>query len=102
MHRLLQDFRAGGHWHLLARRQFGGQGSYGNGSAMRVAPLGAYFADNVDLAAEQARLSSVVTHTHEEAVAGAVAVAVAAAHAARIGATGQSPTPAAFLDSVLP
>ena len=102
MHTLLQDIRHGGHWHLLARKQFSGQGSYGNGSAMRVAPLGAYFADDLTLVVEQARLSSVVTHTHEEAIAGAIAVAVAAAHAARLGETGETPTPAEFLDSVLP
>jgi ADP-ribosylglycohydrolase len=48
---------------------------------MRVAPLGAYFADDLERCAEQARLSSLVTHTHPEGVAGAIAVAVAAAMA---------------------
>jgi ADP-ribosylglycohydrolase len=102
MRRLLQDIRHGGHWRPLARKQFSGQGSYGNGAAMRVAPLGAYFADDVALAVEQARLSSLITHTHEEAVAGAIAVAVAAAHAAQIGETGRQPSPAEFLDDILP
>ena len=56
----------------------------GNGSAMRVAPLGAYFADDLARCAEEARASSVVTHTHAEGVAGAIAVAVAASMAWRL------------------
>ena len=48
---------------------------------MRVAPLGAYFADDLNRCAEEARASSVVTHTHPEGVAGTIAVAVAAAAA---------------------
>jgi ADP-ribosylglycohydrolase len=51
----------------------------GNGSAMRVAPLGAYFAEDLERCVEEARASSLVTHTHPEGVAGAIAVAVAAA-----------------------
>jgi ADP-ribosylglycohydrolase len=58
---------------------FDGMGSLGNGSAMRVAPLGAYFHADLERVAEQAALSAAVTHTHPEAVDGAVAVALAAA-----------------------
>jgi ADP-ribosylglycohydrolase len=54
----------------------------GNGSAMRVAPLGAYFADDTAVLVEQARLSAQVTHLHCEGEAGAIAVALAAAFAA--------------------
>src|SRR5947209_8987109 len=49
---------------------------------MRVAPLGAYFADDLDRAAAEAALSAEVTHTHPEGVAGAIATAVATALAA--------------------
>jgi ADP-ribosylglycohydrolase len=49
---------------------------------MRVAPLGAYYADDLRKAAAEAVLSAEVTHTHPEGVAGAVATAVAAALAA--------------------
>jgi ADP-ribosylglycohydrolase len=52
---------------------------------MRVAPLGAYFADDLGRCAEEARASSLVTHTHPEGVAGAIAVAVAAAVAWQLG-----------------
>jgi ADP-ribosylglycohydrolase len=79
MYELLPQLRAGVPWRAAARSLFGGQGSYGNGGAMRIAPLGAYFADDLPAAAEQAALAAEVTHAHPEAVAGAVAVAVAAA-----------------------
>ncbi len=75
----MREITAGAKWRDTAANAFGGQGSKGNGSAMRVAPLGAYFADDLIQCVEQARLSSLVTHTHPEAVAGAIAVAVAAA-----------------------
>lgn len=102
MHRLLWEVRCGEDWAERAGSLFGGQGSFGNGAAMRVAPLGAFFADDVDAAAEQAALSAVVTHTHEEAVAGAVAVAVAAAQAWRLGRERARPRRSEFLDLVLP
>lgn len=79
---------------------FNGQGSYGNGAAMRVAPLGAFFADeDYDTIFEQARLSAETTHTHPEGVAGAVAVAVAAAVAYQTH--GATPSRAAFLEAIL-
>ncbi|MGW6706797.1 ADP-ribosylglycohydrolase family protein [Streptomyces sp. NPDC054956] len=82
MHGVLRRIGDGEDWHAVTTEQFGGQGSYGNGAAMRVAPLGAWFRDDPAVAAEQARLSALATHAHPEAVAGAVAVAVAAALAA--------------------
>ena len=48
---------------------------------MIVAPLGAFFSDDLEKAAEQARLSAEVTHGHPEGQAGAIAIAVAAAQA---------------------
>ncbi|WP_149180403.1 ADP-ribosylglycohydrolase family protein [Streptomyces sp. TRM49041] len=66
-------------WPTLSAELFDGQGSLGNGAAMRIAPLGAWYADDLGLAVRQAEASARVTHAHPEAVAGAVAVAVAAA-----------------------
>lgn len=97
MNRLLRLVRQGGAWRELSRDLFDGQGSWGNGAAMRVAPLGAWFADDLDEAARQAALSAEVTHARPEAVAGAVAVAVAAALASR----DEPPAPRDFLDTVL-
>ncbi|MFJ6214920.1 ADP-ribosylglycohydrolase family protein [Streptomyces sp. NPDC092296] len=99
VNRLLRLVRQGGSWRELAAGLFEGQGSWGNGAAMRVAPLGAWFAADPERAAEQAARSAEVTHAHPEAVAGAVAVAVAAAWAARTRHS--DPAPAALLDAVL-
>lgn len=80
MHDLLHKYRyVGPRWRDEASALFDGQGSYGNGSAMRVAPLGAYFADDWARIPEEAALSSTTTHCHSEAVAGAIAIALAAA-----------------------
>lgn len=102
MHGLLARIGEGIPWQHAAGELFAGHGSYGNGAAMRVTPLGAYFADEPVRAAEEAAMSAVVTHTHPEAVAGAIAVAVAAAIATQLA--GHSPTPsrAEFLDQLLP
>lgn len=80
----LREINAGAKWREMAANAFGGQGSMGNGGAMRVAPLGAYFADDLERCADAARASSLVTHTHPEGVAGTVAVAVGAAMAWRM------------------
>ena len=102
MHILLPGVYRGASWQKLASSLFGGKGSFGNGAAMRVAPLGAYFADDLDKVVEQAALSAEVTHAHAEGIAGAIAVAVAAAHAARLRGSQQIPRGADFLDLILP
>ena len=66
-----------------ARGLFGGQGSFGNGAAMRVAPAGCFFHDEADLY-EQVRLSSSVTHAHPVGVDGAAVLAKAVAQAVRL------------------
>jgi ADP-ribosylglycohydrolase len=83
MHELLPALGEPGAWRRLAPSLFEGQGSAGNGAAMRVAPLGAFLADDLDQVVAQAALSAEVTHAHPEGVAGAIAVAVAAALAYR-------------------
>ncbi|OEV00017.1 hypothetical protein AN217_21870 [Streptomyces qinglanensis] len=80
VNRMLRLIRQeGGDWRELAASLFDGQGSWGNGGAMRVAPLGAWFADDPERAADEAVRSAEVTHRHPEAVAGTRAVAAAAA-----------------------
>jgi ADP-ribosylglycohydrolase len=51
---------------------------------MRAAPLGAYFADDLDAVVEHARRAAEVTHAHPEGIAGSIAVAAAAAWAWRL------------------
>jgi len=82
---ILRSILAGEDWQIASASAFGGTGSMGNGAAMRVAPLGAYFADELDTSLRaEAVLSAGVTHAHREGKAGAIAVAVAAAAAWRL------------------
>lgn len=98
VNRMLRLVREGGDWRELAAALFDGRGSWGNGAAMRIAPLGAWYADDPEQATHQAEISAYVTHQHREAVTGAMAVAAAAALAA--GPAGP-PTPAGLLDGVI-
>jgi hypothetical protein len=82
-HDILQAIHEGEPWRKASSQAFGGSGSMGNGGAMRVAPLGAYFADDLDRVVTEARASAEVTHFHREGQAGAIAIAVAAAWAYR-------------------
>ncbi len=100
MHRLLPRYARGADWRHEAPRLFDGQGSYGNGAAMRVAPLGAYFAADLDRVVVEATKSAKVTHTHPEAIAGAITVAVATAVAANAAHT-PSRDPSGFTDTVI-
>jgi ADP-ribosylglycohydrolase len=78
---VLEAIADGQSWQDSARLIYGGSGSMGNGGAMRVAPIGAYFADDLDEVIDHARASAVVTHAHPEGQAGAIATALAAAWA---------------------
>ncbi|MEU5436756.1 ADP-ribosylglycohydrolase family protein [Streptomyces sp. NPDC020719] len=98
VNRMLRLIREGGDWRELAAALFNGQGSWGNGSAMRIAPLGAWYADDPEQATHQAEISSYTTHQHREAVVGAMAVAAAAA---LVAAPTGPPTPADLLDGVV-
>jgi ADP-ribosylglycohydrolase len=100
MHNLLRVYAEGASW-TMAQKLFEGQGSYGNGAAMRIAPLGAYFAEDLAQVTEQARVSAIVTHAHPEGIAGAVAVAIAAAYATRLRGS-SAPTRSEFLQMILP
>lgn len=57
--------------------------SYGNGGAMGIAPLGAYFCQRMDWVMERAGMACRTTHHHPEALMGAVAVACCSALLAR-------------------
>lgn len=98
---VLRRIGAGADWREVAGAAFENQGSRGNGAAMRVAPLGAFYAGDPGRAAAEAARSAEVTHRHPEGIAGAVAVALAAAGAAHARLTGKLPAPEEFIDSVL-
>ncbi|MGE7389095.1 ADP-ribosylglycohydrolase family protein [Streptomyces sp. NPDC004126] len=98
VNRMLRLVREGEDWRTLAAELFNGQGSWGNGAAMRIAPLGAWYADDPEQATHQAEISAYTTHQHREAVCGAMAVAAAAALAA---SPAGPPTAEALLDGVI-
>ncbi|WP_217165785.1 ADP-ribosylglycohydrolase family protein [Streptomyces sp. AC512_CC834] len=98
VNRLLRLVREGGDWRELAAALFNGQGSWGNGAAMRIAPLGAWYADDPEQATHQAEISAYPTHQHREAVVGAMAVAAAASLAADPAGP---PSAHALLDGVI-
>ena len=98
--KILSAIQGGGDWRSLSRDGFGGLGSFGNGAAMRVAPLGAFFADQpLPVIVDQAQKSAEITHAHPEGIAGAIAVAVAAALASRARGSA-APLGRAFVETV--
>jgi ADP-ribosylglycohydrolase len=97
---MLRLIREGTPWPIAAAEAFDGQGSAGNGAAMRAAPLGAWHADSLARAAAQGARAAEVTHAHPEGIAGGVAVTVAAAIAAAARLDGHRPEPAQFLAAV--
>lgn len=78
-HSILRSIGEGKNWREAASGAFDGMGSMGNGGAMRAAPIGAYFADDLDKVLYHARASAEVTHAHIEGIAGAMAAAAASA-----------------------
>ncbi len=73
-----------------AGRLHDGAGSYGNGAAMRIAPLGVFFRNSVDLRDYAAR-SAMITHTHPVGVDGAAVMAWAIAQLAKMDPKGKFP-----------
>jgi ADP-ribosylglycohydrolase len=62
MHGLLPKYALRTDWRTEAPYLFGGAGSCGNGAAMRVAPLGTNFADDLQPAVVEVHNSAEVTH----------------------------------------
>lgn len=83
VHTILRLFPgAGDRWRELARAQFP-DGSYGNGSAMRAAPVGLRFFRSREELRRASRVASSTTHVHPLAVCGALLQATAVAEAVR-------------------
>jgi ADP-ribosylglycohydrolase len=78
--RTLKRIRRGMPWQEAAFSVFK-DGSFGNGAAMRVAPLGLFFSQD-EKRRQAARATAVITHGHPLGVEGAVVIAEAA-HLAR-------------------
>lgn len=98
---ILRDIHEGKDWNTVASAVFEGMGSMGNGAAMRVSPIGAYFYDDLEKVKEIAILSAKVTHTHLEGITGAIAVAVATAIATQIKMDKLVLTPNEFITKII-
>ena len=77
---LIRLLRQGASWQEANRSVFP-DGSFGNGSAMRIAPLGLMYHDEPDTLKQAAHDSSIVTHAHPLALEGATLVAATTAMA---------------------
>lgn len=75
---VLEAMRAGHDHQYLAETLFPG-GSFGNGAAMRVAPVGLMFRDDHSSVWQEAHASSLPTHVHPLGVEGAQVLALAVA-----------------------
>lgn len=75
---ILDAMEDGEDYRSVAASHFPG-GSFGNGAAMRVAPVGLMFRHDLVRTAEQARLSALPTHLHPLGIEGAQLIALAVA-----------------------
>ncbi|MBS7288482.1 MAG: ADP-ribosylglycohydrolase family protein [Candidatus Freyarchaeota archaeon] len=73
----------GERWDAASRRLFGGEGSFGNGAAMRIAPVGLLYFDEPEALRKITEQSSLITHAHPLGVEGAVVQAYAVALAVK-------------------
>ena len=60
----LRRISEGESWEEASKKLFGGNGSYGNGAAMRIAPVGIFYYDNAEVLRKIAYKSSHITHSH--------------------------------------
>lgn len=69
----VNNLKSGKSW-----EESGVPGSYGNGTAMRAAPFGVYYRDDLYSLEKIVKMDSAITHKSDEAEAGALAIALAA------------------------
>lgn len=94
---VFRNLRGGMAWNEAATGMFGGTGSFGNGAAMRVAPIALYVHPDTDRVSYLAHQSALITHTHPEGIDGAVAQAVAIDRAL----ADERPDPTAVVETVM-
>jgi len=73
----MNALKDGVHW-----SESGIKGSYGNATAMRAAPFGVFFRNDMKSLIEAVSIDSAITHNSPDAKAGAIAIAVVTAFAA--------------------
>lgn len=78
--RIFRAIKSGISWQEAPQKVFP-QGSYGNGAAMRIAPIGLFYYDDPEKLREMAYQTSRITHTHQLGMEGAALEALAVAFA---------------------
>lgn len=78
-----------------------GTDSWGNGAAMRIAPIGYFFYDDRKKLVEYAVKSAEITHKHPMGVAGAVAQAAAVALAVDAATKGEEIDAGRYVDDII-
>ncbi len=99
-HKILREIGEGKNWKEVSASVFDGQGSMGNGAAMRAAPLGAYLYNNTDKLIAETKKSAEVTHSNLEAKVGATAIAYAAALSVNLRLSNKTISAEDFIKSV--
>jgi len=66
----LERINDGFHWSTAAKNIYGPEGSYGNGGAIRIAPIALFYANDVPTLVQYALASSTLTHAHPLATTG--------------------------------
>lgn len=99
--KILREIGNGNNWSNASKNVFDGMGSMGNGAAMRAAPIGAYYFNDLKKVKEQAIKSAEVTHANIEGITGAIAAAIATAIATNIKIHGLKITPNDFINRIL-
>jgi poly(ADP-ribose) glycohydrolase ARH3 len=92
---IMDQLRKGAAWDQV------GTDSWGNGGAMRIAPIGFFFYDDGELLRKNALLCTRITHRHPEAMAGALAQAMAVGMATHRGIMGETMDRLAFLEEIV-
>ncbi len=92
---IMELLRQGDSWDRV------GTDSWGNGGAMRIAPIGFFFYEQGELLKENALLCTRITHRHPQAMAGALAQAMAVGMATHKGMTGDAIARPAFLEEIV-
>ncbi|HEX9949335.1 MAG TPA: ADP-ribosylglycohydrolase family protein [Thermodesulfobacteriota bacterium] len=92
---IMDQLRKGTPWDQV------GTDSWGNGGAMRIAPIGFFFFDEGALLRDNALLCTRITHKHPQALAGALAQAMAVGMATEKGIAGEVFDRRAFLEEIV-
>jgi poly(ADP-ribose) glycohydrolase ARH3 len=94
--------KSGVPWNEASRRLFGGAGSFGNGAAMRIAPVGLFYHHEPEELRRVSYASSEITHAHELGKEGAsiLAYTVALALNATLSPSKRKLEPIELLDEL--